>query len=210
MTVTITTTIWHERRKGYISPFRGKKWWWDRNTRESCSVAYILPGELWLVSVGWAYAHGGCVGLPWVCVHVDVCTVSPQWGQHVGSGKATIVLMCFPCQGSLASFRRMSAMGWRKRVLFPKQLEVWQIFNSPVNKGAPQYKLGWRAHPLLCPQGKTVTHPAWYHCSVCLWHVIKKVWVSLGLKYCCQWNVMKSAFDEILFRNLFHLHWLTS
>lgn len=117
------------------------------------SVLYFLPDEFWLVSVSWTYAHGRRMGRQRVCLRVYVCTQwFPRRDSMWAAAKANIVLlMWLPCRGSLASFRRMSATGWRMRALFPKQLKTWQRWWTSVPTGLKW--VGGLLPILLFPQG---------------------------------------------------------
>ena len=147
----ITSAVWYEGKKGCVQSFRGKKWWWNRN-------CYGVP--ICSTFPSWWFLACSCVlnlcsrelqRFQWLCLHMRVHTVIPQGEQHVGSGTTSIVfLMWLPCQGSLAPFRRMSAIGWRMRVLFPKQLKTWQRWWTSMPTG-----INWVGGliPLLFPQG---------------------------------------------------------
>lgn len=168
MIVIITTTIWYEGRKWHIQSIkgvgRGRNNSGTEAARKSWSLAYLLPDAFWLISVWRTYAHG-CHRNPSKCACLCMCAL-PSMRQHVSSAKANIVFLTWlPCQASLAPSGRMSAIGWRMRVLFPRQLNSWQ---RSISMPTGVSWVGGLLRLLIFPQGlciavqnKTVTHPAW-------------------------------------------------
>lgn len=176
----MTPKIWYEGRKCNIRSIRGEEGGGYTSgtgaARKSWSVAYLLPGAFWLLSVWWTHAHGSHMDPQWVCF--------PTMRQHVGGSKGILS----SSRGFLARVLWLLLERWlpwvEEWVLFPKQLNYWQRRSISIPTGTNW--VGGLTPLLIFPQGlwiavqdKTVPHTAWYHSNMPLWQIIKKLLKSI-------------------------------
>lgn len=156
----VTVAIWYEGRDTY-NPLGERNAGGIEVAKESC--------------------YGSSKSVPaCVCAHSD----APGGSRGRAAARPTLSSSCV----SLARALWLLSEGWVPSV------EEWEFFSQAIkdlakmaNKRAHWHKLDWRAHtipsfssrPWIAVQDKTVTHPAWRHSNISLWHIIKKLMKSI-------------------------------
>lgn len=181
MIVMISTAIWYEGRKGFIQSCGGKKWWQDRNSYGVLICRVFSSWQVLACSCLWTCAHGSCMALQWVCLHVCVCahSAAPGGNSMWAAARPTLSSLC----GSLARALWLLLEGWVPWV------EEWEFFSQAikdlakmVSKPACWHKLDWRAQttpfssgPWIAVQDKTVTHQP-DTIATCPFDILKHYW----------------------------------